>query len=61
MSETLSPSINRKYGRARVLRECELSRSTFYARQQRARNPVPPQRRGPKTAHTDTEFTEAIR
>lgn len=61
MSQTLSPSTNRKYGRARVLREWELSRSTFYARRQRARNPVPPQRRGPKTAHTDTELTEAIR
>ena len=61
MSQTLSPSTNRKYGRARVLCEWELSRSTFYARQQRARNPIPPQRRGPKTAHTDTELTEAIR
>lgn len=61
MSQTLSPSTDRKYGRARVLCEWELSRSTFYARQQRARNPIPPQRRGPKTAHTDTELTEAIR
>jgi len=61
MSQALSPSTNRKYGRVRVLREWELSRSTFYARQQRARNPILPQRRGPKTAHTDMELTEAIR
>ena len=61
MSQTLSSSTNRKYGRVRVLREWELSRSTFYARQRRARNPIPPQRRGPKTAHADRDLTEAIR
>ena len=61
MSQTLSSSTNRKYGRVRVLREWELSRSTFYARQQRARNPIPLQRRGPKTAHTDRDLIEAIR
>lgn len=31
-------------------------RSTFYARQQRARQPVIPQRRGPKTTHSDAEL-----
>ena len=61
MSQTLSSSTNRKYGRVRVLREWDLSRSTFYARQQRARNPIPPQRRCPKTAHTDRDLIEAIR
>ena len=61
MSQALSPSTNRKYGRARVLREWGLPRSTFYARQYRARNPIRPQRRGPKTAWTDEELTQAIR
>lgn len=61
MSQALSPSTNRKYGRARVLAAWRLSRSTFYARRQRTLHPVPAQRRGPKTAHTDAALLELIR
>lgn len=61
MSQAQSPSTGRKYGRARVLAVWGRPRSTFYARQQRARQPVAPQRRGPKTKYTDTELVERIR
>jgi transposase InsO family protein len=61
MSQTRSLSTNRKYGRARVLRAWGLPRSTFYARKCRARNPLRPQRRGPKTVWEDKELTQAIR
>jgi transposase InsO family protein len=61
MSQALSPSTNRSYGRARVLAAWRLSRSTFYARQKRALHPVARQRRGPKTAHTDTGLLDLIR
>lgn len=59
MSQALSPSTHRKYGRARVLAMWGLPRSTFYARQKH--QPVPLQRRGPKTAHSDAELVEQIR
>ena len=61
MSQALSPSTHRKYGRVRVLAMWGLPRSTFYARQKRVRQPVPLQRRGPKTAHSDAELVEQIR
>jgi putative transposase len=61
MSQAQSPSTNRIYGRARVLAIWGLPRSTFYARQKRALHPVSPQRRGPKTQHTDAELLERIR
>lgn len=61
MSQAQSPSTGRKYGRARVLAVWGQPRSTFYARQQRARHPVAPQRRGPKTKYTDAELLEKIR
>lgn len=61
MSQALSPSTGRKYGRARVLAAWRLARSTFYARQQRLLHPIQPQRRGPKTAHTDAALLELIR
>jgi len=61
MSQALSPSTSRKYGRVRVLAAWRLSRSAFYARRKRALHPVPPQRRGPKTAHTDAELLDLIR
>lgn len=60
MSQALSPSTGRTYGRARVLAVWGLPRSTFYARQKRTLDPVPQQRRGPKTAHTDAELLERI-
>ena len=37
------------------------SRSTFYARQRRTRQPVVPRRRGPKTKYTDAELLDNIR
>lgn len=61
MSQTRSPSTNRIYGRARVLAVWGQSRSTYYARRKRERNPVPSRRRGPKTAWGDEELTQAIR
>jgi transposase InsO family protein len=61
ISQALSPSSNRKYGRARVLAACRLPRSTFNARQKRALHPAPPQRRGPKTTHSDAELLDLIR
>ena len=61
MSQAQSPSTGRAYGRARVLAVWGQPRSTFYARQQRARRPVAPQRRGPKTKHTDAGLLEQIR
>lgn len=60
-SQTQSPSTKRTYGRARFLAAWGLSRSTFYARQQRARHPVAPQRRGPKTKYSDAELLDKIR
>ena len=61
MSQTQSPSTGRKYGRARVLAIWGLVRSTFYSRQKKARHPVAPQRRGPKTDYTDAELLDRIR
>ncbi|MGJ5816729.1 DDE-type integrase/transposase/recombinase [Paludibaculum fermentans] len=61
MSQAQSPSTGRKYGRARVLTVWGQPRSTFYARQQRARQPAALQRRGPKTKYTDAELLEQIR
>jgi putative transposase len=61
MSQTQSPSTGRQYGRARVLAMWGQPRSTFYARQQRARQPVVPRRRGPKTKFTDAELLDKIR
>jgi putative transposase len=61
MSQAQSPSTGRKYGRARVLAVWDRPRSTFYARQQRTRQPAALRRRGPKTKHTDAELLEQIR
>jgi hypothetical protein len=61
MSQALSPSTGRKYGRARVLAAWRQPRSTFYSQQKRSRQPHPPQRRGPKTAGSDAELVVQIR
>lgn len=62
MSHTPSPSVQRPYGVVRVCQEWGLSRATFYHQQrQRARLPLTPAKRGPKTAYTDEELTSAIR
>ena len=61
MSQAQSPSTGRTYGRARVLAVWGQPCSTFYARQQRARQPVASQRRGPKTKYSDAALLEQIR
>lgn len=59
MSRAISPSAQRPYGVARVCAEWGIARSTFYA--QRVERSEPPQRRGPKTPHSDTEVITAMR
>jgi putative transposase len=61
VSRATSPSVGRCYGLARVCRVLEIPRSTVYASRARALAPVPPRKRGPKTAWTDAELTEQIR
>jgi len=62
MSAERSPSANRPFGVARICRLLGRSRSGLYAhRARRSRGDRPPQRRGPKTAHTDEQLTEHIR
>jgi hypothetical protein len=55
VSRTVSPSAQRPYGLARTCRVLGLARSMVYAGRARQRQPrpVPPQKRGPKTAWTD--------
>jgi putative transposase len=62
MSQTGSPSTQRRYGLARVCRVWEVARSTVYLTQ--ARQTVPPQRaqkRGPKPRWSDEVLLEKIR
>jgi len=62
MSQTCSPSTQRRYGLARVCRVWALPRSTVYLRQARASAPAPAAaKRGPKTAWSDAELIEKIR
>ena len=62
MSQTRSPSTQRRYGLARVCRLWAVARSTVYRRQARPTTPAkPPQKRGPKTTWTDAELVEKIR
>ncbi|MCS7044586.1 MAG: integrase core domain-containing protein [Bryobacteraceae bacterium] len=61
MSQAQSPSTGRKNWWARVLAVWGQPRSTYYARQQRARQAAALLRRGPKTKHTDAELLENIR
>jgi transposase InsO family protein len=61
MGRAISPSVERRYGLARVCRVLETARSTVYAARSRRLAPVPAQKRGPKTAFTDAELTEQIR
>ena len=61
MGRAASPSVGRRYGLARVCRVLETPRSTVYAARARRLAPVPPRKRGPKTAFTDAELTEQIR
>ena len=62
MSRAASPSVHVVYGAARVLREWEIARSSFYHQRTLAGQPGRIlQRRGPKTAWTDAALTEKIR
>ena len=62
MSQTCSPSTQRRYGLARVCRVWELARSTVYLGQARRTAPGPaPQKRGPKPQWSDAELVDQIR
>ena len=62
MSQTCSPSTQRRYGLARVCRVWELARSTVYLRQARRGTPAAPaQKRGPKPRWSDAVLLEQIR
>jgi putative transposase len=62
MSQTGSPSTQRRYGLARVCRVWELARSTVYRDQaRRAGAGAPLQKRGPKTRWSDPELVAEIR
>lgn len=62
MSQTCSPSTQRRYGLARVCRMWEVARSTVYVHQARAVMPAPPpRRRGPKPRWSDEVLLERIR
>ncbi len=62
MSRAASPSTKQIYGVARVAREWELARSSFYYQRGIAGQACRVlQRRGPKTKYNDAELTEKIR
>lgn len=62
MSQTCSPSIQRRYGLARVCRMWELARSTVYFAQQRQTTaPRPTRKRGPKPRWSDEDLVTKIR
>ena len=62
MSQTRSPSTQRRYGLARVCRIGEVARSTVYGHQARAATPaLPPRKRGPKPTWSDDALIEQIR
>jgi len=62
MSQTCSPSTQRRYGLARVCRVWEVARSTVYVHQARATTPAPPPRkRGPRLPWSDDALLAQIR
>ena len=62
MSQTCSPSTQRRYGLARVCRVWELARSTVYLHQAQRTGPAGPlQKRGPKPRWTDDALLAKIR
>ena len=60
MGQAASPSVDRRYGLARVCRVLEIARSTVYAARSRRLTLGAPRKRGPKTAWTDAELTDQI-
>jgi len=62
MSQTCSPSTQRRYGLARVCRVWELARSTVYPDQARRTAPAAaPQKRSPKPRWSDAALVDQIR
>jgi transposase InsO family protein len=61
MSQQVSPSTQQRYGRARVMRVWELSRSTFYARRHRRDQPRPAASRGRRPTLDDAALLDQIR
>ena len=61
MGQAVSPSVDRRYGLARVCRVLEMPRSTVYAARTRRLAPVVARKRGPKTAWSEAELAEQIR
>jgi putative transposase len=61
VSQTVSPSTGRRYGRQRACRTLGVPRSTLYAARARAQQGPVRQKRGPKTAWTDDELSTHIR
>jgi len=61
VSQTVSPSTGRRYGRRRTCQALGVPRSTLYAVRARGQRPQPAHKRGPKTAWTDAELTAQIR
>ena len=62
MSQTCSPSTQRRYGLARVCRVWELARSTVYLEQARRTAPAAARRkRGPKPRWSDPVLVDEIR
>jgi transposase InsO family protein len=60
MSQVVSPSVNRRYGRVRVCQVWEVARSTVYYRKDRLARPLARERRGRRLL-TDCEVLAAIR
>jgi putative transposase len=60
MSQALSPSVNARYGLARVCRVWEVPRSTVYATKTRRTAGRPAQRRGPTPRWSDAALLEQI-
>jgi transposase InsO family protein len=62
MSQTCSPSTQRRYGLARVCRVWEMARSTVYLDQARRTGPMAmPRKRGPTPRWSDGELLDEIR
>ncbi len=62
MSQTVSPSVGRAYGLARICQVWEVPRSSVYAAKLRRSRPLAMStKRGPKTALSDLELTDHIR